>query len=68
MRFRQNTGNVCHHMKNKQRIDCPWPAWLPLALFFATPLFGQFETGEVLGTIRDQQNQVVPRAAVYASQ
>ena len=28
------------------------------------PLFAQFETSEVLGTIRDQKNDVIPKAAV----
>ena len=46
-------------------MEGQWAAPLVVALLIATtPVFAQFETGEVLGTIRDQQNQVIPRASV----
>ncbi len=42
-----------------QRIDL-----LLAAALLAVPALAQFETGEVLGTIRDQNNSLLPRATV----
>src|SRR4030081_2370162 len=35
-----------------------------LALFFAAPLFAQFDPAEVLGTVRDNSGSVVPKATI----
>ena len=39
-------------------------ALLPACLLLATPLFGQFETAEVLGTVHDASGAIVPKADV----
>ena len=39
-------------------------ALLPACLLLAAPLFGQFETAEVLGTVHDTSGAIVPKADV----
>ena len=52
-------------MRIKHGIESQWAPCLLASLLMATiPALAQFETGEVLGTIRDQPNQVIPKATI----